>query len=333
LIALDIAIAGIKKNMMNIRHNIKAEVMGIRKQISVSHYNLELKRLASPSNIKTSFAICFDWLIILTMLYIPMVTSLWISIISLVIVGCRQRGLSNLTHDAAHGNLYSTRKINDSVANIFCALPMFETVNFYRKGHFKHHTWLGHEKNDPDAFQIFEPSQHKALPSFGAIFSKSLFKFKPFIHSLFGNLPKLNTREFLYVALWWTFTLFLASRILPIRTCLQMGALFFVSRATGFHLIRIFAELSDHVGLPVGSALLNTRNISGAGMARFLLHPHFDNYHLIHHIYPNVPHHNLKQVFDCFTKLNILTGTHDCTGYMMGQHTLTRCISGRCGIN
>ncbi|MBL4557764.1 MAG: fatty acid desaturase [Rhodobacteraceae bacterium] len=59
-------------------------------------------------------------------------------------------------------------------------------------------------------------------------------------------------------------------------------------------------ELAEHYPLPQSEnkRLLMTRNRHGWWLERFLFGRHDDNYHLVHHIFPTVPFHNLKKAHE-----------------------------------
>ena len=70
---------------------------------------------------------------------------------SLLIIGSRQRALSNLTHDGSHGNLFGSSDLADALVNLLGGFLMFDTVESYRKDHSSHHRHLGSLQNDPDS--------------------------------------------------------------------------------------------------------------------------------------------------------------------------------------
>jgi fatty acid desaturase len=66
-----------------------------------------------------------------------------IIILSALIIGLAQAYLFNFFHEAAHGNIASTRKLNDILANIFIGIFAGVDIKVYRPIHFKHHQKLG----------------------------------------------------------------------------------------------------------------------------------------------------------------------------------------------
>src|ERR1700742_5102589 len=60
-------------------------------------------------------------------------------VLAVMIIGARQLGLAILMHDAAHGALHSSQKINDWVGHWLCAVPVGAELASYRAYHLKHH--------------------------------------------------------------------------------------------------------------------------------------------------------------------------------------------------
>jgi fatty acid desaturase len=59
--------------------------------------------------------------------------------------------------------------------------------------------------------------------------------------------------------------------------------------------LRYLSEVSEHMGMPLESEFTTARNKLG-WFQEWIMHPHGDGFHLVHHLYPGVPHQHLKQV-------------------------------------
>lgn len=68
---------------------------------------------------------------------------------AVLIIGARQLGLAVLMHDAAHGILCRTPKINEFVGQWLCAYPMMAETWAYRRYHLTHHMHT-QQPEDPD---------------------------------------------------------------------------------------------------------------------------------------------------------------------------------------
>jgi fatty acid desaturase len=77
------------------------------------------------------------------------------------------------------------------------------------------------------------------------------------------------------------------------RVAVEALALWLAARATTFHAITMFREISDHAGLSPGTLLGFSRNTTARGVLNALFHPHHNGLHLVHHLNPGMPFHAL----------------------------------------
>ncbi|HEX7792631.1 MAG TPA: fatty acid desaturase family protein, partial [Afipia sp.] len=70
-------------------------------------------------------------------------------LVAVMIVGTRQLGLAILMHEAAHGGLHTSQKINAFVGEWLCAVPVGASLEGYRAYHLKHHKFT-QQPEDPD---------------------------------------------------------------------------------------------------------------------------------------------------------------------------------------
>ncbi len=70
-------------------------------------------------------------------------------IVAGIVIGSRQLGLLILMHDAAHGMLARTPRLNTMLGQGLCAWPMFADQHAYRRYHLRHHAHTL-QAGDPD---------------------------------------------------------------------------------------------------------------------------------------------------------------------------------------
>ena len=70
-------------------------------------------------------------------------------ILAVMLIGSRQHGATTLMHEAAHGNLFKTRWLNEFVGHYLLALPFGADMISYRNYHLQHHKHAQRD-NDPD---------------------------------------------------------------------------------------------------------------------------------------------------------------------------------------
>ena len=251
---------------------------------------------------------------------------------ALLVVGSRQRALSNLIHDASHWSLFQDRSTNDWIVNLLCAYPMFDTVGHYRKSHMSHHRYLGSE-GDPDSnshlrygYNDGTPTSEKPL----SLYLRLALNFNAIKDSIVGSIWQLPMRGRVSCVVWWAATLFILSLSFSVTLSLIFISFWMLSRATGYHLIRIFAEFLDHAGLQTGSVFGFTRNLPHRGIIRFLFNPHGDTFHLVHHLMPSVPFHRLRNADRVLSRMKRYEMAHHCDSYFFGPHSAILCWTGRC---
>ena len=70
-------------------------------------------------------------------------------LLAIPLLAGRQLGLAVLTHEAGHRTLFRTSWLNDVVGQWLCALPVFNDMPSYARGHLSHHQKAG-TREDPD---------------------------------------------------------------------------------------------------------------------------------------------------------------------------------------
>ena len=248
---------------------------------------------------------------------------LWFLPLILVIVGSRQRSLNNIIHDASHNNLFRKQRWNTIFSTVFSALPLGESHELYRVRHMTHHAHLGDAQRDPD-FQA-PPSIRPGRSTYRAwqFFSYFVLNRNEWQSSIIGAWQRLDTRQRAAVATWWAVVL--GAMVLAVGTTSTLAflALWIGSRATTYHVFRIFAEVSDHTGLVPGSIEQYTRNMPTT-LWSSLLHPFNDNYHLTHHLFPNVPVIHLRRLHHLLVQIPEYAQHQLIDGYFTGRFPLIR---------
>ncbi|WP_267886374.1 fatty acid desaturase [Paraburkholderia xenovorans] len=94
------------------------------------------------------------------------------------------------------------------------------------------------------------------------------------------------------------------------------------ARATVFHAITTFREMTDHYGLEPEGIFRFTREIPNHGLLSTLLHPHHNGYHLTHHLFPAVPYHQLPRLHAQLMTLDDYAGRAlVCHSYLKGSRS------------
>jgi fatty acid desaturase len=225
-------------------------------------------------------------------------------LLAIMVIGTRQLGLAILMHDASHGLLFPNQRINDLVANWFCAYPTLVDVLTYRPYHLVHHRHTLQD-NDPDLplsahFPITRssfwrktirdltgqtfvrqygntigPQQTDVLREEGLIDTKRVLNLAR--GPLITNLVLLSALAL--AGYWWLYPLLW---ILPMATWRMW--------VTRIRNIAEHAVIADR-----NNPLKHARTTLANMVERLFIAPYFVNYHLEHHLYMWIPCYNLPK--------------------------------------
>jgi fatty acid desaturase len=216
------------------------------------------------------------------------------------LMGCCLRGFDNLTHEASHQNVFKTRSMHQALEFSF-AFPVFKTIADYWPFHRIHHSGHRTDKdNDPDTQQNIrwgvegrsEPVKWYTLLWFYA--GRLLVLYYVVDHVRYNVLPHLKSRTlltrraffwgcvFALVALTHSWELLLYGYVIPVLFWLPF--------------VRFVTESSKHNNVDLEDDFGNSRNNIG-WIHQWLLHPHGDGFHQLHHFASCIPFYNLKKAY------------------------------------
>ena len=229
----------------------------------------------------------------------------------MIVIATRQQALFVLAHDAAHYRLYETRWLNDLVGRL-CAAPVGTSMLAYRIVHRLHHNHL-YGPQDPDT------PIHGGYPRGRAYLAKKLLKdlFGLTAHKNFGyffGAPARNTdgdgdsrplddtspalRRAALRDRWVVAGFHVAAPVAAFAggVGIEYLILWPLPLVTILQPVLRFRAICEHGGVTdFSSALTAARTNLGPAWLTWLLFPHHVHYHVEHHIYPAVPHYNLRE--------------------------------------
>ncbi len=257
-----------------------------------------------PDNITGALYIAKDYLVMAFAAWACIRISWWLYPAAVLMIGAHQRGLTTISHDAAHRTLARNVFLNYALGILFAAYPLFQKHWAYRVSHvYLHHPYLGNPEKDPDlqffrnngVYDVCHPAWYFCRIVVFPICGMATVRYLKFIIAnrfLVTSSERLPRTAVLidgvgFVAFW----------LLVLGGCYWIGALdklflfWVVPYLTTFQVLGWFIELAEHTPL-VEHGTLNihlTRNRRGNLLERILFGVNLDEFHLEHHLSPGVP--------------------------------------------
>jgi fatty acid desaturase len=264
--------------------------------------------------------------------------SWWLYPLALLIIGARQRGLSTILHDCAHGVGVANKRLQMFIGTVMTAYPIFQQHYAYKVSHvYTHHPKLGNPDHDPDLQFFIEQKVYTStsrrryfnrivvLPAIGSQTVAYLHylvrnRFRVLKRGSHGtartanHVPRRNgILDKLGFWAFWTVVVLVAWCVGGLR---ELALFWFVPYLTSFQILGWYIELSEHTPLVRDHHidLYMTRNRKSRGPERFLTGIHNDHYHLDHHLDPRTPFWNLPKAHQArlrdpnYTALDAATG-------------------------
>jgi fatty acid desaturase len=205
-------------------------------------------------------------------------------------IGTRLRGINNIVHECCHAT-FAEERADNVVIGRFCAAILMKSFRKYRDDHLSHHAHNGDYEHDAEfglieKFGLHDPItlrtvlRHAIVPLTGRHLPLYTgINLSAEDGRVFQGLKLLLLAAmagFLVLAPWAA----LAFVILP---------LFYIYPTLNF-----WTDCLDHAGL-VGAEdeIEASRNVLAPTLVRLLFFPRNDSYHLVHHLFPQIPARHL----------------------------------------
>lgn len=230
-----------------------------------------------------------------------------ISLIVIVIVGSRQHSLSALSHDFVHRLVFKNRLLAEYIGNLFTTWPLFYRVAGFRSQHLMHHKYLNSD-DDPDLSRRQGLAEWQFPRSRKSVYL-TMIKDVLGLH-FYQNFKKLYTlhhkkskqkknfkkepRHFLISQACYYCSI---AAILTVTHHWDTYFLYWIVPFFTFHkLSKRIRAISEHFSIPRNNYGEETRTTMVNAIEGFLFFPRNVNYHLEHHLYPQVPWYHLKKL-------------------------------------
>ena len=216
--------------------------------------------------------------------------SVVMSIALAVFIGTRLRALNNVVHETSHASFVRDRGQNVLIGKLCSALTMGSFLD-YRDEHLSHHAYVGDYSRDLDfqgieALRLHEPLTRRVLARH--IVTPLIGRHLPY----YLHLSRSTRDGAGFVAL----KLAIPAAVLGLALVAPLTALVFVLVPFVFvySALNYWADCMDHAGLVAGADELDkSRNMLAPKAVVWLFFPRHDGYHLVHHLFPQVPARHL----------------------------------------
>ncbi|MDX3900908.1 MAG: fatty acid desaturase family protein [Sphingobium sp.] len=269
-----------------------------------------IRRLSVIDDRRNALLLALQWAIMISAGAIAIhVDRVPVYLVAGFVIGSRIQCLAVMMHDACHGMLFSNRRVNDLIGDIFVAYPLLMSIHLYRANHMQHHRYTNTVRDYDYRVQRKDRDQH--FPKSGAAMAWLLVRsvtglnyyraaraarvWAPFANfhnpGRFGFDYRLALR-LRYVA--WAVLVYGLILWSPWRW--QILGLFMIPQFIWANVFNRLRAMAEHNGVADERELNGTRTVIPTLLDRFLIAPFNVSYHLEHHLFPSVPWTNLRRL-------------------------------------
>ncbi|MEP1472910.1 MAG: fatty acid desaturase family protein [Halieaceae bacterium] len=239
---------------------------------------------------------------------------------AIVLLAGRQLGLAVLMHEAGHRTLFRTPWLNTFIGQWFCAMPIFNDMPSYARGHLAHHQKAG-THDDPDlpnyeAYPISRESfRRKAIRD---LTGQTGFKLLAFLARGEGGVMSREAGSSGHTFYWQLAVQFALFLVLAAFGIGWAYLLWFGAFMTVFMFIIRVRQIAEHAAVPDlydSDPRMNTRTVDAPWWQRLLFAPNGVNYHMEHHFMASVPCYRLAALRKHLRGREALVGVPQFHGY------------------
>lgn len=223
--------------------------------------------------------------------------------LAVMVIGTRQLGLAILMHDAAHGALHRSLKLNDWMGEWLTTGGLAR----YRPYHLTHHRFA-QQTEDPDLvlsapFPITQVSLRRKIVRdlTGQTFFKQ--RFGGFVGRLKARkkgepLAPIITGEIKAKRRWLAFGVLVTAVGAPFGLWWAWPVLWVLPQATWLPLVTRLRNIAEHACISQNEPdpMRQARTTKASLLERLLIAPYYVNYHCEHHMFKHVPCYNLPRL-------------------------------------
>ncbi len=265
-----------------------------------------------------------------TIIILAMAASIWQPIlitVAIPIIGARQLGLAILMHEAAHGGLAKSTRLNDFIGQWLCAAPVGASLTSYRPYHLKHHKYA-QQPEDPDLglsapFPVTRSSLKRKI--IRDLTGQTFFKQR---RNQFANAMGIGLRpgpgmQNRAESAREAVLPFVATNLVLLVVLAVLGAwwayfvLWLLPLATWNQLVTRLRNIAEHAVVPDHNDPMRHARTTRANLfERAIIAPYWVNYHCEHHMFMHLPCYRLPATHRLLSAKGITERMEVQTGYI-----------------
>lgn len=209
-----------------------------------------------------------------------------------VLIGTRLRGINNIVHECTHSSFAEKREDNVTLGRL-CSSLLTGCFKTYKEDHLSHHSHLGDYEHDNEFAVLEKFKLHEQVT------------WRKMVHLFFAPLLGRHLTTYSGVSLssadgwhWYGVKVLFLSLIVHMAIVAPLTAIFFIIIPWFFIFptINFWTDCLDHAGICGNDDELKaSRNVLAPGLIRYVFFPRNDCYHLVHHLFPQIPARHLHK--------------------------------------
>jgi fatty acid desaturase len=226
----------------------------------------------------------------------------WLIPLCVMIVGTRQLGLAILMHEAAHGGLSRSNRLNDFLGHWLCAVPIGASLKAYRPYHLTHHRFA-QQAEDPDlmlsaSYPVSPASLRRKL--IRDLTGQTFFKQRvllPLAQARSSGPRDDGAHDYEAIVTGRSVLPFLAFNVVLLAGFVAAGVwwaffiLWLLPMATWFPMVTRLRNIAEHACVEGSSTdpFRAARTTRASLWERAFIAPYWVNFHAEHHLFMHVP--------------------------------------------
>lgn len=245
----------------------------------------------------------------------------YVYVASVIVIGSRMHGFGILVHETVHSLAYKNRKANLCVGEVL-AWTLGVSMSGYRFNHYLHHRKTNSD-DDPDWIRnknFFHQYPKTRLQNFlCALLMLSGCLYFYIVFFLNRDFSRYKYNKLIEVCRLIFYAAVIASAIIFDFT-LGLMVYWLIPLMTFFFFLLAYRGMAEHHGnLDYSDIYKSTRTVHANWFEKFFLAQHNVEYHLDHHLYPQVPFYNLPRLHEVLMQKPVYREkAHITDGYLKG---------------